>query len=386
MAERRAKGEGTIFKRNGRWVARFTYEDPLTGQRKHTQVSGKTKGEASQKMRDMRKRIAGGSPARDDGMPFERFAQHWLETTLLASDRKQSTKTLYAGLTRTHIIGSDLGRLPLSKVRPSSVERFIMQLRQSGKADSTVRQIYTIARAIGDAAVRDGHLARNPVAAVKRPSVRASREAAYLTPDQVRALLEAAKDSRYQPLFALLVNTGLRRGEALALRWSDVDLTNETLRVRGTLARENGELVITDTKTRRSRRTLPLSDAAVGVLRALKARQARERLRAGNVWANTGYVFTTEQGAACDARNALRALKAAAKSAGLGNVGLHTLRHSAASLMLSNGVPLKVVSEILGHSGISITADVYGHVSPDVSRSAIDVLSSALNLSVEAGA
>jgi integrase len=114
------------------------------------------------------------------------------------------------------------------------------------------------------------------------------------------------------------------------------------------------------------------------VLKALKVRQAAERLRAGSVWTETGFVFTTELGEPCDPRNALRALKVAAEAAGLSGVGLHTLRHSAASVRLTNGVPLKVVSDLLGHSGISVTADVYGHVSPDVSRTAVDVLGAAL--------
>lgn len=115
------------------------------------------------------------------------------------------------------------------------------------------------------------------------------------------------------------------------------------------------------------------------MLKAVKVRQAAERLRAGSVWTDTGYVFTTEFGEPCDPRNALRALKVAATTAELGNVGLHTLRHSAASVMLSAGVPLKGVFDLLGHSGISVTADVYGHVSPDVSRSAVDVLGAALS-------
>jgi len=174
------------------------------------------------------------------------------------------------------------------------------------------------------------------------------------------------------------VNTGLRRGEALGLQWSDVDLTNGLLRVRGTLARVAGELVVTDTKTARSRRTIPLSAPALATLRSLKARQAAERLRAGNQWHSTGYVFTTELGEPSDPRNALRALTEAAKAAGLADVTLHTLRHSAASMMLTHGVPLTVVSQVLGHAGIAITADTYGHVSPDVSRSAMDVLATAL--------
>jgi len=257
------------------------------------------------------------------------------------------------------------------------VERFLLALRKSGKSDSTIRQIYTVTRAILDAAVRDGLLARNPVAAVKRPKVTAG-EASYLSPAEVAALLEAAEPSRYAAVFEFLVNTGLRRGEALALRWSDVDITNRLARVRGTLSRVDGDLVVTAPKSERSNQTIPLSNPATAVLKAVKAQQAAERLRAGSLWTDTGYVFTTEFGEPCDPRNALRALKVAAAVAKLDGIGLHTLRHSAASMMLSAGVPLKVVSDLLGHSGISITADVYGHVSPDVSRSAVDLLGSTL--------
>lgn len=239
------------------------------------------------------------------------------------------------------------------------MERFLLALKAAGKAESTVRQIYTIGRAIGDDAVRDGHLARNPFALVKRPGL-ALREAEFLTPEQVSSLLRAAIDSRYRPLFELLVNTGLRRGEALALKWTDVDLTKAVLRVRGTLALIAGELQVTDTKTATSRRSIPLTAAGLATLKALKVRQATERLRAGNLWTQTGYVFTTELGKPTDPRNALRALTAAARTAGLEHVGLHTLRHSAASVMLTNGVPLTVVSKALGHAGIAITADVYG--------------------------
>jgi integrase len=150
------------------------------------------------------------------------------------------------------------------------------------------------------------------------------------------------------------VNTGLRRGEALALHWSDIDFDAKLMRVRGT-RRVAGELVVTETKTPRSRRVIPLSPAAERLLRDVRANQRVERLRAGSMWQPTPYVFKTELGEPCDPRNALRALKAAAKSAGLpSSVGLHTLRHSAASVMLSAGVPLKVVSEVFGHASVAI--------------------------------
>jgi hypothetical protein len=115
----------------------------------------------------------------------------------------------------------------------------------------------------------------------------------------------------------------------------------------------------------------------VAVLERIKERTKQDRRDTRQLWRETGFVFVTDVGEPCDPRNALRALKSSADKAGLENIGLHTLRHSAASVMLNNGVPITVVSQILGHSGISITVDVYGHVAPDVSRGALDVLAAA---------
>ena len=353
-------------------------EDAATGLSKRIQVSGRTKAETSARLRSMRDRLEDGQGARDHVMTFGTFAAAWLESGLAASDRRASTKALYMSLTRNHVVDSKLGRTPLRSLRPSTVEQFVARLRAKGLSSSSVRQIYTVGRAIGDAAVADGLLGRNPFAAVRRPRV-TRMEAAYLTPAQVRLLLEAAGGSRYRLLFEFLVHTGLRRGEALALSWRDVDLAARTLRVRGTLTRLDGELRVTDPKSSKSRRTIPLSEPALAVVREVRARTTAERRLAEDLWMETGFVFVTDLGEPCDPRNALRALTVAARAAGLPRVGLHTLRHSAASVMLSHGVPIAVVSQVLGHSGISITVDVYGHVAPDVSREALAVLGSVLS-------
>jgi integrase len=139
----------------------------------------------------------------------------------------------------------------------------------------------------------------------------------------------------------------------------------------------NGRLAVLEPKSAKSRRTIPLSDEAAHVLLRVQQRTEGERERAAQLWVDSRHVFVTDIGEPCDPRNALRALTVASRRAGLGGVGLHTLRHSAASVMLSERVPLNVVSQILGHSGISIAADVYGHA-PDVSRSALDFLGAAL--------
>jgi site-specific recombinase XerD len=196
------------------------------------------------------------------------------------------------------------------------VEGWIVGLRAKGLAESTVRSAYTILRAILDTAVRDGALARNPAAAVKRPKVTA-KESVFLTPEQ-------------------------------------------------------------SVKTAKSKRSISVSDETGRLLKEIRKHQLEDQLKAGSQWHQSGYVFTTEDGQPCDPRNALRALKAAATKTGMTGIGLHTLRHSAATAMLTNGVPLKVVSEILGHASIAITADIYGHVSPDVSHEAMATLSTSL--------
>ena len=377
-SRRRGNSEGSTPRRrpDGRWQINLRVTDGFGDSSRHT-VYGDTAQGARDRAAEIRKRVEDGQPARDRRETVAAFGQHWIDTSLQASERKRNTKVMYAGVARTHILDSSIGRLSLDKVRPSHVEGWVVELRRKGLAESTIRSAYTILRAVLDTAVRDGALASNPAAVIRRPRV-TSKEAPYLTPPQLADLLRAAEGSRYAPLFALLVHTGLRRGEALALQWSDVDLAKGLLRVRGTLSRIDGELLVTEPKAAKSKRFVPISAPAAGVLRDLHAAQADERSRAGSAWRQTGFVFTTEFGEPCDPRNAFRALKVAAARAGLPHVGLHTLRHSAASVMLSHGVPLKVVSEILGHSSIAITGDVYGHVAPDVSRDALDILGDVL--------
>ena len=162
--------------------------------------------------------------------------------------------------------------------------------------------------------------------------------------------------------------------------WLHVNLTDGSLKVAATLSRVGAELVTTEPKSPRSRRTIPLSPAVVSMLKAHRATQAAERLHAGNQWTDSGLVFTTEFGAPVDPRNMLRTVELAAAKAKIENVGVHTLRHSAAVAWLEDGVHIKAVADLLGHSSISITGDIYGHTSDATTRAAIDGLSGALGL------
>lgn len=375
---KRANGEGTIYRRgDGRWCAAMWHDDPVSGQRRRAFLYGKTRTEVRQKLKAAELRAEEGAPVRDNNATVAKWIREWGQGALKASSRKASTQALYRGLARTHLEAAPFGDITLDKLRPSHVDRLIVTLRGKRLSEATVRQIYGILRVSLDDAVRDGLLARNPAAAVKRPTI-TKREARYLTSVEVASLLKAAENTRYHDALALIAQTGLRRGEALALRWDDIDFSAATLRVRGTLSRVDGELVVTPPKTEKSRRTLPLSPAAVSLLHRVRTRQRVERVRAGNQWDGNRHVFTTELGSAVDPRNVLRALRTAADAAGLVGVGIHTLRHSAATAMLEQGVNLKVVSEALGHSSIAITGDVYAHVSENALRDAMNRLSEAI--------
>jgi integrase len=339
-------------------------------------VYGPTQAEVRSKLKELRERLDAGAPVKDTTMSLAAWLEDWSLKALPASDRKQATIDLYATIARKHLVPV-LGRRPLDRIRPSDVEALIVTKREAGLAPSTVRTIYTVLRAALDIAVRDGLLSRNPAAAVKRPTVE-RRDAAYLTVDDAHRLLEAVRGERLEPLFRLMLATGLRRGEALALHWSDVDLDGGTLRVRWTLTRTSKGLQLGEPKTDKSRRTVPIPRSAVEVLRAHRIQQAAEQLAAGEAWRDSDLVFTTEVGTPLEPRNVLRRFETLAQRAGLRDVHLHTLRHSTASFLLAAGTHTKVVQEHLGHSSYAITADIYSHVAPAQRREAADRLDEAL--------
>lgn len=373
MAARRTK------RTDGRFAVTIRYEDPITGERKRGYFYGRTQAKANAKATAARERLTMGAPVRDASRTLADWLAEWRATFLKASDRAQGTKDLYDGLIRRHVEVC-IGAVPLHRLKPSDVTRLLLTMEQAGKSASTRRNTYAALRGALDDAVSNGLLAANPVEKVKRP--RAERhEARSLAPAEVADLLKGADGLRYAVSLRLVLGTGLRRGEVLALRWADVDLSRAEARVKGSLVRLNGVLTVSGTKTTRSRRMVSLSPAMVALLKAHRTTQAVERLAAGNLWDDSGFVFTTEFGRAVDPRNLLRAVVIARRNAGLSaDIGVHTLRHTFATTALLNNVPLHVVSRNLGHSSVAITADVYGHLTDDAAQAAAEAVSVALGL------
>lgn len=348
---------------------------PAPGSRTHWSPS-RRQSEARLKLRAAEERLSAGAPVKDARVRVGTFIDDWIGKGLAASTRKATTQENYANIARAHLIPAPFGDIPLDRLRPSDVEALLLMKRRTGKSSSTVRTIHSVCRAALDIAVRDGLLVPNPAAAVKRPAIE-RKDASYLTRDQVGVLLSACRQDRLYPLFALMVGTGLRRGEALALHWGDVDLDHGQVRVRWTLSRVRGDLAVSEPKTDRSGRVVPVPAPVIAELRAHKARQAAERLAVGSAWRDLGAVFATESGGYLEPRNVLRRFVHLAQGAGLTGIGLHTLRHSAASALIETGTHMKVLQELLGHSTFSVTADIYSHVGATQQREAADRLAAA---------
>ena len=379
MAKRRGNNEGAIARRaNGTYEGKLSVTDPVTGTHKRVSVYGPTAPIVRAKMKALRSRVDAGAPVRDATATVAEWLSRWRATSLAVSDRKPATRSLYGALSRKHLEAPPFGAIPLDKLRPSDVEALLLTLAERGLSESTIRQVFIVARLGLDGAVRDQLIATNPASRVTRPGV-TPREAVHLPADDVAGLLSACETSRYHRVLVLIAATGLRRGEALALPWSAVDLDAGLLRVTATVGRIDGALVVSTPKTAKSRRTVPLDPAVVAMLRKHRVEQKAERL-AAHRWVDRGLVFPDETGELVDPRTVLRVLQDAAQRLGLAGVGLHTLRHSAAVSWFEQGVHIKAVSDLLGHSSIAITGDVYGHTSDDTARAAITGLAGRLGL------
>lgn len=387
---KRANGEGNVYQRgNGTWEARITLLDPDTGRRRRRSFYGPTAASVRAKLKEARKRIDNGAPVVDAKQTVGSWVAQWRATTLEASGRAESTKAQYGDLARRHLEPAPFGSITLDKLRPSDVEALILTMRGQTKtrssaearalSDSTIRSTFGVLRLALDGAVRDGMLARNPAAAVKRPGIE-RQEAKYLSAAEATMVLKAAEGMRYHSALVLTATTGLRRGETLALRWEHVDLSAGTLRVAATTARVGKKLVTSTPKTERSRRTVPLSPAVVSMLKVHKAAQAAERLKAANVWEDHGLVFCTEAGRPVEPRNLLREIQVAAARAGVAGVSVHALRHAAATAWLETGTHIRAVADLLGHSSVSITGDIYAATSDDTARKAVEGLTTSLGL------
>ncbi|MCZ7529739.1 MAG: site-specific integrase [Acidimicrobiia bacterium] len=235
----------------------------------------------------------------------------------------------------------------------------------------------TIVRASLAQAVQWDRIGRNPADRATPPKAKRYEPSTW-TPEQIRQFLDQAADHRLSAAWLLLATTGMRRSEVLGLRWSDVDLGEAGLHVRQSLVAVEYEISFSEPKTEKSKRRVALDPHTIMALRSHRARQSEEKLAAGGAYTDDDPVFADEIGRPLHPESLSQTFKRQAKAAGLPTIRLHDLRHSFATAALEAGVPLKVVSDRLGHSSISVTGDIYSHVSTGLGEDAAARVATAI--------
>ena len=277
-------------------------------------------------------------------------------------------------------IKAGLGSMALDKLQPEIIDKFLKSKTDEGLSPRYVKLLRTVLSMSLDQAIRWKLVDSNPAkfsASIKQPQ----RQSRALSETEAKALLTGARDDRLGALWTLLLTLGLRRGEALALTWSDYDRKAKTLSITKNRKKEGSKVVVGSLKTEASRRTLPLPQFICQALDNHRANQLKEKeylLSLGVQWKEPNAMFATVWGHYLDPDNTSKLFKSVARKAGLEGWHLHELRHSAATFLITNGTPLEQVSKLLGHSSIRITSDVYSHLAVEHLRGATDAIGTYL--------
>lgn len=381
---KRGNNEGSIRKRpDGRWEARITLLDG-----KRPSFYGDTREE-------VRKKLNEAVRDRDKGLPVvsirqtvrefligktkhgdNNYPRGWLG--VVRPNVRPKTYISYETHVRRHIL-PELEKIQIARLTPQQLQTLYAKKLESGLSPTTVRHIHVTIHTALQQAMRWGVVPRN-VAALVDPPRRAHTEMAVFSPQETRRFLDAAREDRLEALYVLAVTTGMRQGELLALHWRDVDLEHKLLQVSASLQwLPKKGLVFSEPKTAAGKRPIALTEAAVAALKRHRARQAEERLAKGPEWNDSDMVFCNNVGKPLEAANLVkRHYKPLLAKAGVPAIRFHDLRHTAATLCLRAKVPPKVVSEMLGHSQVSVTMNVYSHVMPDMQRDATAALDAVL--------
>ncbi len=375
-AGRRINGEGSLTQRaDGRWMGRF-YAWTTAGTRKRITVYGRTRQEATERMREAQERNRQGIPVPDRSWKLADWLDYWL-ANVVAVNRRPATHMLYETTARLYLKPA-LGKVPLTRLSAARVQTFLNQQLADGQSIRKVQVMKAVLSSALNRAMREELVVRNVARLAELPSWERKPIQPW-TVSEARAFLDAAKGDPLYPAFVLLLIYGLRRGEVLALRWRDVDADDGEIRIRQHIQRVSGQLRLGPVKTAAGRRDLPLLPLAGDMLDVRRAAQAADRAELGQAWQDTGLIFTTRTGRPIEPRNLVRSFQRICNANEIRVIKVHHLRHTTATLLKNLGVPARDAQIILGHSRLAVTLEIYTHQDRQARRDALKKISDALN-------
>lgn len=363
---KRANGEGSVHKlHNGHWRGLVSHD------RHRLTKTFPTQHECIEWVRKNRNQISEGMSYAGIQLMISEYLDGWLINK--KATRRHATWLHYDWLVRRYINPS-IGNIKLKDLRADHIQSLLNQLLKYGTGIYTIRKIRDVLHCALNQAVKQDVIIRNPVSLVDAPP-KPHREMNVLTESQVSQLLVAARGHRLEALFHLAITTGLRESEVLALKWSDLDWTKQSIKIERQLERPHDDGVhFSAPKTTFGKRSIKLGSKTIEILRNHYMRQRTERIAAGGAWKEYDLIFPTSIGTPICQTSLLRTYKLFLKHAGLPSFRFHDLRHTSASLMLNHDIPVIIVSRRLGHARASITSDVYGHLLPNMQDEAAEMI------------
>lgn len=370
MAKRRGNNEGSIYQRkNGTWSAQVS----VNGNR--LSYYGKTQAECRQWIKETVTQVDAGITFEGARYRVSEYLEEWLKS--IKGSIRQNTWFDYRQLIKNHI-DPTLGKIKLKDLKPSQIQVVINAKREEGYSPWTLQFIRRVLNTAMGQAVVWGMITNNPVKGVKVPRS-PQQELSIWTKEQVKIFLDHVEGTRFEALYFLAVTTGLRQGELLGLMWSDIDWGKKRLSIKRQLRQVRGKgLIFQELKTKTAQRVIFLGDSAILKLEQHRTIQDQQKLIAGSRWQDQNIVFPSTIGTPLGPRNLYRQFINTTEKTGLPRIKFHDLRHTAATLMLKEGIHPKVVQERLGHSSITLTLDVYSHVIPSMQEEVAEKLDGLL--------
>lgn len=363
-----------VKKEGNSWYYTVDLGKSEDGKRKRTKKRGfKTKKEAEVALAKVVHELNSGTFVQPTRTLYEEFLRDWLEDKKLSI--KDQTYKNYVTIASTHIIPT-LGRFQVQQLSAVILQKFISTLSGNGLANSYIKKIIDVLNGFLKKAKRLGLITANPMEIIEKPRI-SKQEISVWDVQDLNQFLSVAKDDRYYLAFLLAIATGMRQGEILGLRWKDIDFGNSTLSVRQTLSHD-GKTLTSEAKTKSSLRTIHLPEDVLHALRRHRHLILQEKLSKGDQYKEHDLVVCTSVGTPVTPRNLSRTWYRLLEQAGVTSIRFHDLRHTHATLLLKEGIHVKVVAERLGHSNTRMTLDTYSHVQPNMQAEAANAINTLL--------
>lgn len=348
----RLHGEGSIYREGTYWVATLeSGRDPVSGRRSRRKVKARTKGELVQRMAEVRKQLQAGVGSSATSVTVGEYLQRWLSDVVAHRVDSLNTVDNYRSVVQAHLVPA-LGTVRLTKLTPEMVDRFLAARATAGLSRSYVGRMKSVLTDALRHAERRGLVSRNAAALAIMPRCQPTEARRSLTPTEARALIRASSGERLEALVICGLAMGLRPGEITGLLWSDLDLDGDqpTVSVSGSMKRRPDSSLYRGEVKRSTagQRTIAVPPVVVAALEAHRVRQGEERRELGEAWMDGGLVFCSEIGTPLDPSNVRKVFARVADRAGITDAVPYSLRHTAASLLIDQGVGIEAVADLLG--------------------------------------